>query len=220
MRARAIVISLVAGAVIAPLQRVAADPPSATANPAAPATSAPATSASTPPASPGNSRTAAASPAPPASPAQAPAAATQTPPQGSNGGPLIYPAKGQSTETQKKDMNECAGWAKDTTGVDPVALAQASAQSPQHSSGGAPVAGGAAKGALAGAAVGAIAGDAGKGAAVGAATGGVTGGVRNRRGREKEAAQNQEAANKTQSELATYQRAYSACLEGRGYTVK
>jgi hypothetical protein len=134
---------------------------------------------------------------------------------------VIYPAKGQSADTQKKDMNECAGWAKDTTGVDPVALAQASsAQSPQHSSGGAPAAGGAVKGAAAGAAIGAIAGDAGKGAAVGAATGGVAGGVRGKKRREKEAEQTQQATNQTQSELATYQRAYSACLEGRGYTVK
>jgi hypothetical protein len=133
---------------------------------------------------------------------------------------VIYPAKGQSADTQKKDMNECAGWAKDNTGVDPVALAQASAQPPQTSSGGRPVAGGAAKGALGGAAIGAIAGDAGKGAAVGAATGGVVGGARNRRGQEKEAAQAQQAASDTQAKLATYQRAYAACLEGRGYTVK
>jgi hypothetical protein len=133
---------------------------------------------------------------------------------------VIYPAKGQSADTQKKDMNECSGWAKDTTGVDPVAIAQASAQAPSHDSGGAPVAGGAAKGAAAGAVVGAVAGDAGKGAAIGATSGGVVGGARKRRRQEESAAQTQEAASKQQSALATYQRAYSACLEGRGYTVK
>ena len=69
---------------------------------------------------------------------------------------------------------------------------------------------GAAKGAAVGAGVGAIGGDAGKGAAAGAAVGGVAG----RRGSKM----NKQAA---QAETAnSYQRAYAACMEGRGYTVK
>jgi len=134
--------------------------------------------------------------------------------------PLIYPAKGQSADTQQKDMQECSVWAKTTTGVDPVAIAQSATQQPAPASGGAPVAGGAAKGAAAGALIGAVAGDAGKGAAVGATTGVVAGGARARKQKEHQQAQAQDAAAKQQAAMSTYQRAYTACLEGRGYTVK
>lgn len=136
------------------------------------------------------------------------------------GAPLIYPAKGQSAETQQKDVQECSLWAKNTAGVDLVAIAQAAPQQTAASSGGAPVAGGAAKGAAAGALIGAVAGDAGKGAAVGATTGVIAGGHRARKQKEQQQAQIDDAAAKQQSAMATYQRAYTACLEGRGYTVK
>jgi len=79
---------------------------------------------------------------------------------------------------------------------------------------------GAAKGAAAGALIGAVAGDAGKGAAIGATTGGIAGGRRSRKQKEQQQAQVQDATAKQQSAMATYQRAYTACLEGRGYTVK
>jgi hypothetical protein len=61
-----------------------------------------------------------------------------------------------------------------------------------------------------GAAVGAIAGDAGKGAAAGA----VVGGARGRRG-SMAAQQQQQAASSN-----AYDRAFAACMEGRGYTVR
>jgi hypothetical protein len=121
---------------------------------------------------------------------------------------------------QQKDMQECSVWAKNTTGVDPVAIAQAATQPTASSSGGAPVAGGAAKGAAAGALIGAVAGDAGKGAAIGATTGGVAGGHRARKQKEQQQAQVEDTAAKQQAAMATYQRANTACLEGRGYTVK
>ncbi|MGB8416582.1 MAG: glycine zipper family protein, partial [Paraburkholderia sp.] len=44
--------------------------------------------------------------------------------------PIIYPAKGQSPQLQQKDTTECRGWATQTTGVDPVALAQQGATQP------------------------------------------------------------------------------------------
>ena len=37
---------------------------------------------------------------------------------------IIYPAKGQSAEQQKKDEGVCHIWAKDSTGIDPAAVAQ------------------------------------------------------------------------------------------------
>lgn len=159
--------------------------------------------------------------------------------------PIIYPAKGQTAEQQQKDEGECAAWAKQTTGVDPVALAAAPAPAPAAAT--APAQpqqtgpqGERMKGAVRGAAAGAIVGevvdnDAGGGAAAGAAVGAVAGGSRarrDRRGQQQEAAEQQQqaaaqdkaaqdqAAAQKQQQLATYQRANAACLEGRGYVLK
>jgi hypothetical protein len=115
---------------------------------------------------------------------------------------FVAPNKGQSADQQSKDSAECKQIA---TQQAPPAEAQTGVGT--HAGG---TAKGAAKGAVAGAAVGAIAGDAGKGAAVGAAAGGVGG----RRGSKK----GQEAAQTgAQSDWA---RAFAACMESRGYTVK
>jgi hypothetical protein len=78
--------------------------------------------------------------------------------------PIVYPAKGQSAQQQKKDDAECYAWAKQTTGIDPAVVA--SSPPPQDTgpaTGGGQRVRGAARGALGGAAIGAIAGDAGTG---------------------------------------------------------
>jgi len=137
---------------------------------------------------------------------------------------VIYPAKGQDQAQQEKDKAECYTWAKGQSGFDPMAPPTASSPPPQQ---GAPQGGmvkGAARGALLGVAVGAIAGDAGKGAAIGAASGGLLGGMRRRdqAAQEKQAQQQweqQQAAEYAQKRSA-YDRNFSACMEGRGYTVK
>jgi hypothetical protein len=41
-----------------------------------------------------------------------------------------------------------------------------------------------------------------------------------RRARQQQAAQNQQAQAQQQDMIYTYYRAYGACMEGRGYTVK
>ena len=128
--------------------------------------------------------------------------------------PIAYPAKGQSTEQQKKDDGQCLGWAKQNTGIDPAA---ASAPPPPQSSGGGERLRGAARGAVGGAVIGGIAGDAGTGAGVGAAAGTMAGGAR---ARQNKAASNQQAQQQQQETLNTYYRAYGACMEGRGYTIK
>jgi hypothetical protein len=118
----------------------------------------------------------------------------------------VYPSKGQSQRQQDIDTAECTRWAKAQSGVDPNAPAQP-AQPGEHARG--TVRGGA-KGAAVGAAAGAIGGNAGKGAAAGAVVGGVAG-----RHRSKVAKQaNQDA--RTDS----YDRAFAACMDGRGYSVK
>jgi|SRR5215467_9833706 len=128
--------------------------------------------------------------------------------------PIVYPAKGQSAEQQKKDDGQCFTWAKQNTGIDPAA---ASAPPPQQSSGGGERVRGAARGAVGGAVIGGIAGDAGTGAGVGAAAGTMAGGAR---ARQNKAASNQQAQQQQQDTLNTYYRAYGACMEGRGYTIK
>ena len=132
--------------------------------------------------------------------------------------PIVYPAKGQSAQQQTKDDSACYAWAKQTTGIDPAVVA--STPPPQQTGpavGGGERVKGAARGALGGAAVGAIAGDAGDGAAIGAVVGTAVGGRRARQNRE---AQNQQAVSQQQNLMDTYYRAYGACMEGRGYTIK
>lgn len=132
--------------------------------------------------------------------------------------PVVYPAKGQPAKQQQKDEGECHVWAKGNTGVDPAALAAAPAAVPAGPAvGGGERARGALRGAVGGAAIGAIAGDAGKGAGVGAVAGTMAGG---HRARQNQAAQGQQAQDAKAQQLGTYHRAYGACLEGRGYTVK
>ena len=137
---------------------------------------------------------------------------------------FIYPNKGQSKQQQDKDKYECYNWAKQQTGFDPMAQPKATAPPPPQ---GAPKGGvvrGAGRGALVGVTVGAIAGDAGKGAAIGAASGALIGGMRRRdQVRRQDQAQqqwaNQQAAN-YEHNRSNYNRAFSSCMEGRGYTVK
>ena len=112
----------------------------------------------------------------------------------------VYPAKGQGQQQQQKDQGECHSWAVNQSGYNP-------GYAGEPTQGG--VVRGGARGAATGAVVGAIAGDAGKGAAAGAAGGALIGGMRRRDARRQQDA----AAEK-------YRRAYAACLEGRGYTVR
>ncbi|WP_375508564.1 YMGG-like glycine zipper-containing protein [uncultured Caballeronia sp.] len=134
--------------------------------------------------------------------------------------PIIYPARGQSAQRQNSDTAECQLWAKQTTGVDPVVIAEQSA----NQQGGQPKQGGAIKGAAGGAAVGAaigaIAGNAGKGAAIGAVTGTAGGGLRQRRMNEAAASQHQSNQQQVSQEMSTYNRAVGACMTGRGYSIQ
>jgi hypothetical protein len=131
--------------------------------------------------------------------------------------PVVYPAKGQSPAQQQKDQAECAAWAKQTTGIDPVAVAQAPPPASGPAVGGGQRVGGAARGAAGGAVIGAIAGDAGAGAGIGAVVGTMAGG---RRARQERAQQQQQAEAQKQQAISTYHRASAACLEGRGYSIK
>jgi hypothetical protein len=139
---------------------------------------------------------------------------------------MIYPAKGQSPDQMEKDKFECYSWGKQQSGFDPMAPPTATEPPPQQQA----RKGGAGRGAARGAAVGYVGGkivsDSGsgsRGAKAGAATGALVGGMRRRdQQRQQQQAQQQweqqQAAQYTQAR-DSYNRAYRACLEGRGYTV-
>jgi len=132
---------------------------------------------------------------------------------------IIFPAQGQSDEQMEKDKYNCYQWAKKETGFDPMEVPKATAPPPKEE----PKKGGLVRGAALGAAVGGIV-DGSDGAKKGAAAGGVVGGARRRsqkRGQQqKEEQWAQEQAAQYSQKRNTYNRAYGACLEGKGYTVK
>lgn len=142
-------------------------------------------------------------------------------------GVYVFPTAGQSSSTQSQDEGTCYTWAVQNSGVDPFHLsqqAQAQQQAIQSSST-APTAGsgakGAARGAAGGALFGAIGGDAGKGAAIGAAAGAVGGRMRSRSANEQAKQQaSAQTAQATQEQMNNFKKAFSACMEGKKYTVK
>lgn len=136
----------------------------------------------------------------------------------------IYPSEGQSQEQIEKDKFECYTWARNETGFDPMQLPTASSPPPAQEAPQGGVGRGAVGGALGGAAIGAIAGDAGKGAAIGAVGGGLIGGARRSEQRQREQHNRQQWEQQQAQQYAqartSYNRAYVACLEARGYSVK
>ena len=133
---------------------------------------------------------------------------------------FVYPNKGQSAQQTEQDKYACYEWAKQQTGFDPM-TAQASAPPPPPSQPSGGVARGAMRGAVGGAIIGEIAdGDAGKGAAAGAVVGGMMGGMRQREARRQQEQQYQQQAAVHSGAADGYNRAFAACLEARGYTVR
>ena len=134
---------------------------------------------------------------------------------------FVYPAKGQSAEQQTLDKAQCSDWAKQETGFDPMNPPKVVVAPAEDKSGGA-----AAKGLARGAIVGSVIGKASnlkrtESAAAGALIGGVRSG---KSAQAQQQAQTNQAQQQGQAELDnrrdTYNRAYKACLEGRGYTAK
>jgi len=131
----------------------------------------------------------------------------------------VFPAKGQSKQQQKKDEFDCYMWAIEQSGIDPLNLPKVEATVQSGPTGGAVV--GAAKGAAAGAAIGAIAGDAGKGAAIGATAGAMAGRRQGKQAQDQANQQSQAQATATEQEMKnSFNKAFSVCIEGKGYTVK
>ncbi len=132
----------------------------------------------------------------------------------------VFPSKDQSQQKQKEDEFTCYKWAIESTGIDPMNPPKVEAAPVETGPDGSAVVG-AAKGAAAGVAIGAIAGDAGKGAAIGAVAGGLAGRRAGKQGQAQAQQQSQATAAKTEQDIKdTFKKAFSACIEGKGYTVK
>lgn len=136
---------------------------------------------------------------------------------------FIYPARGQSPQQEQFDKGQCYAWGVQQSGFDP---ANPQVYTPPPPQAGAPQGGlfrGAAGGAALGAIGGAIGGNAGEGAAIGAGVGGLFGLMRRHRQMEEQQQQQQSYAAQQQSATAqghaAYNRAFSTCMTGRGYTV-
>lgn len=141
----------------------------------------------------------------------------------------FYPVREQSPEQQDRDSYECYLWAKQQTGFDPSAPSLAPhtrvAVVPEPPPG-VGTAIGAVTGAVLGAAV-ASRGNRPEGALVGALAGGLIGTAADV-GRQEEAARLQDSYDRqagqrlavTERQSADYRRALTACLEGRGYSVR
>lgn len=148
----------------------------------------------------------------------------------------VYPAKGQADEQLAEDRYACHRWAVDESGFDPsqfeevAPLRTVKVPVPRNEAEDATE-----KGTLAGAVTGGIIGahdsNVGKGAVIGAVVGTIVGAAVEDSGRqearEKAAAEAQREAvkiaqNKAEVALrkSNYRRALTACLEGRGYTVR
>lgn len=173
-------------------------------------------------------------------PSQNPPASTPTRSPANSAGLYVYPKNHQSSEMQLKDETECYASAKQASGVDPQAPPPAASAAEQQQAAQKPstkvpkggTVAGSAKGAAGGAAIGAIAGDAGQGAAIGATVGAMSG--RRRQKKAEKTAQQQAAQQQTQAQqqaqakataqqqasLDSFKRAFSACMDARGYSAR
>ena len=131
-------------------------------------------------------------------------------------GLFIFPNDGQSQDQQDQDEFQCIRMARDQSGFDPMATPVATRAQPETRGG---ALRGAAGGALLGTAVGAIGGNTRRGAAAGAAGGGLIGGMRRNDSRNQQDQWAQEQAATYQADRARWNRAFTGCMQSRGYTV-
>ena len=141
----------------------------------------------------------------------------------------FYPTKGQTKEQQERDRYECYRWAVKQTGFDP-GQAQLAPHQRIEVTPAAPPGSDTAAGAVTGAVVGSMLSsrhDQGFGMVFGALYGAMVGAASDQ-ARQEEAAQVQRAYDakdaqryaRLEKQSRDYQRAMTACLEGRGYTVR
>lgn len=152
------------------------------------------------------------------------------PPPAANIQVFAYPLRGQPPEQQDRDHYECSQWATQQTGFDPSAPGVPPHDRVQVVSAGPPPGTNTAIGAITGAVIGAAIGPRWNpaptmlaGAVVGGAIGSSTDAANaqaNAQAVNQAAAQNRRIAAAQEQQASQYRRALSACLDGRGYSVK
>lgn len=132
----------------------------------------------------------------------------------------VFPSKGQTQQQQKEDEFECYNWAIDQSGIDPMNMPEMKTAPVQTGPDGTAIKTAAVSTAM-GAAVGAITGNAGEGAAIGATIGAFAG-VRKKIVSNQQAQQQAEASAAAQEKALqdSFKKAFSVCMEGKGYTIK
>ncbi len=143
---------------------------------------------------------------------------------------VAYPAQGQTAEQSDRDRYECHNWAVKQTGFDPSRPGLAPQYRVHVIQAGPPPGSNVLAGGVIGAMLGATVSNpnsAGVGALVGAVAGATLGAVAdesqneaNRQARDRVDAQVAADNASIHDRASNYRRAISACLEGRGYTVK
>ncbi|MGH8260537.1 MAG: glycine zipper 2TM domain-containing protein [Steroidobacteraceae bacterium] len=147
------------------------------------------------------------------------------PPPAVNTTVYAYPEHGQTPQQQDRDQYECYVWAKQQTGFDPSAP-NVPAQARVRVASGPPPGTGAAVGAVTGAVIGAAISNPwnrGFGALAGALIGGAIGSSAQAAGEERSheaVVYSREQMRQIEHQAADYRRALSACLQGRGYSVR
>lgn len=154
-----------------------------------------------------------------------PRPAPPPPPPAVNTTVYAYPEHGQTPEQLDRDRYECYLWAKQQTGFDPSA-ANLPAQARVQVVNGPPPGTNTAVGAVTGAVIGAAVSNPwqrGFGALAGALIGGAIGSTAdaaNAQRQHETVVYDRAQMREIEHQAADYRRALSACLEGRGYTVR
>jgi len=149
---------------------------------------------------------------------------------------FAYPQKDQSPEQHRQDDRACHGWATQSTGFDPAAAARELNQIPLRAEAPPAVDTGsqgkrAAKGAARGSIVGVLTGAPIRGAVVGATTSTLFGRRKQRKAEQERAAWEQNQQQQIERERAAaeaeyrygmedHRRAFTACMQARGYLVR
>jgi hypothetical protein len=143
--------------------------------------------------------------------------------------PIVFPKEGQSKEQLKKDKSECEDWAEDETNIDPDVISmeidEVEEEMTEEESKMGGLFGGILKGAATGAVTGAIEKNVGNDVGSDALKGAVLGGVFTHEGQKDDAKDikyrkedlKREELKEQQEE---FMRAYTVCLEAKGYAVK
>ena len=137
--------------------------------------------------------------------------------------PFIYPTRGQNPQQTEFDKGQCYTWGVQQSGYDPANPPPPPAPPPYSPPPQSNAPRGLFGGALLGAGLGAISGNAGEGAAIGALFGVIMGAHKDQQ-QQQQAQQQQQSYQQQQAGmqaqgLSNYQRAFKACMNGRGYNV-